>query len=729
MFSEGKPGMRGSGGPPGPPDGPGGPAATPPAVVSVRGLTKTYRLYDSPRDRLKEAIHPLRRSYHRDHDALCDVSFDIAKGEAVGIIGRNGSGKSTLLKIVTGVLTPTRGEVAVRGRVSAMLELGTGFNPEMTGLENVFLGGALMGYARKEMEAKLDDILGFADIGEYVRQPVKTYSSGMFVRLAFAVMTAMEPEILVLDEVLAVGDIAFQNKCLRMIARLAEDEGTTILFVTHDLNALRLLCGRALLLDKGRLDMDGPPLAAADRYTGLMFAGSSPARVEGLSVGIADGSGLFVDAVASRGPCSLVVDIDRLRIEKGLLLAVRFINLENRFGYRIETDRFRDLAGDIRGKRFVADFRDLNLPKGHYALNVSISDGTFVRRIRHLEEGVRFRVTESGDAPPFLSPEWREEGRRRRIALVGWWGWGNEGDRFIRESVGKALGDSFDVYPVETDFIPDEAALEKLNSFDALLVGGGGLFTTGPPKPFDTFPEWSDRLKVPFGFIGVGVQEIPPRYAETVRALAEGSFGFMVRDRESYDLVRPLSSRAERGHDLAFLYPRVIARGPDSSAVGVNLRVWDFGERWTYDNKGWCDAINALPGEKETVPLSFTPGLPDADAMRDIRGRHNERFAMELYRNLGILVGMRLHSLVFAVQNGIPVVGIAYVPKVRRFLEEVGLGEFCLGVGEHERLKAVCAEALRKSPEISETMMRYTESARRDLTAHFEVLKRRLSGL
>ena len=721
--------MRGSGALPSSPNDPERPAAPPLAIVSVRGLTKTYRLYDSPRDRLKEAIHPLRRLYHRDHDALCDVSFDIAKGEAVGVIGRNGSGKSTLLKIVTGVVAPTRGEVSVRGRVSAMLELGTGFNPELTGLGNVFFTGALMGYTRREMEAKLDDILAFADIGEYVRQPVKTYSSGMFVRLAFAVMTAMEPEILVLDEVLAVGDIAFQNKCLRMIARLAESGETTILFVTHDLNAVRLLCSRALLLDGGRLAMDGPPTAVADRYAGLLFSGPSQVHVEALSVGIVDGSRLFVDAVASRGPCSLVIDIERLEIEKGLLVAVRFINLENRFSYRLETDRFRAMRGSLRNRRIVAGFRDLNLPKGHYTLNVALSDGTYLNLQQRLEEAIRFRVTEGGDAPPFLSAEWREAERRRRIALVGWWGWGNEGDRYIREVVGKALGDAFDLHPMETDFTMDDAALGRLNSFDALLIGGGGLFTTAPPKPFDSYREWRDRLKVPFGFIGVGVQEIPPGHEETIRAIVGSSFAFIVRDRGSYDLVRPFSPHVDRGADLAFLYPRVVPRGPDPSVVGVNLRVWDYGERRTYDNKAWCDAINALPGKKETVPLSFAPGLCDVDAMRGIRGRHNERFTMDIYRNLGILVGMRLHSLVFAVQNGIPVVGIAYVPKVRRFLAELGLEEYCLGVDEPGRLRDVCERALRNSRDISDRMIAYTESARLTAAGMFEALKERFSSL
>ncbi len=702
--------------------------ASGPAIVSVRNLTKTYRLYDSPRDRLKEAIHPFRRKYHRDHDALRDMSFEIGRGETVGIIGRNGSGKSTLLKLITGVLTPTRGSVDVKGRVSAMLELGTGFNPEFTGIENVYLGGALMGYTRKEMDARLDAILAFADIGEYARQPVKSYSSGMFVRLAFAVMTVLDPDVLVLDEVLAVGDIAFQNKCLRTIARLAESGGTTILFVTHDMNALRLLCDRALLLDGGRLVMDAPPFAVIDRYADLLFKGPAVTRTEVMSVGIADETNVFVDRVASRGPYSVVIDIGRLEVEKGLLLAIRFINLENRFNYRLETDRFLEMRGTLADRRLVAGFRELNLPKGHYTLNVALSDGTFINLLHRIEEAIRFQVVEDGTSAPFLSADWREEGgRRKRMALVGWWGGGNEGDRYIREVLGRSLGDRFNIHPVETHFEMTEAALGALNEADVVLVGGGGLFTRVPPKPFESFAEWKGRLRAPLAFVGVGVETVGPGHAGTIREIVESSVAFVVRDQGSLDLVRPLSPRAAKGPDLTFLYPRRIERAPDPVATGVNLRIWDYDEERRYDNAAWCEAINALPGEKETIPLSFAERLRDADAMRGIRGRQNSRFDMDLYRNLRVLVGMRLHSLVFAVQNGIPAIGIAYAPKVRRFLAEVGLEEYCLGVDEPGRLGELHAMALRNSREISDRMMRYTEEARLAATGLIEALKEKLS--
>jgi lipopolysaccharide transport system ATP-binding protein len=234
-------------------------------AISVQNLTKTYKLYNSPLDRLKESLHPLRRQYHHDFHALKDVSFEVRKGETVGIIGMNGSGKSTLLKIITGVITPTVGNVAVHGRISALLELGAGFNPEMTGLENVFFNGMLMGFSSEEMEARIDDILSFADIGEFVNQQVKTYSSGMFVRLAFAVAITIEPEIFVVDEALSVGDAYFQQKCMDRIKAFKE-AGGAIIFVSHDMGAVKMLCNRAIFLNHGELLDEGTPENVVQMY-------------------------------------------------------------------------------------------------------------------------------------------------------------------------------------------------------------------------------------------------------------------------------------------------------------------------------------------------------------------------------------------------------------------------------------------------------------------------------
>ena len=219
-------------------------------AIKVTSLSKVYPLFNSSRDRLKEALHPMRKKYHHDFYALKDVSFEIKKGEIVGIIGQNGSGKSTLLSIIAGVLTPSAGTVEVIGKVSSLLELGTGFNPELTGIENVYFNGTLLGFTRYEMDAKLDEILRFADIGEFVKQPVRTYSSGMYVRLAFSVAIQVDPEILVVDEALAVGDEKFQRKCFARIEEM-KNNGTSILFVSHSPASIIELCSKALLLDHG----------------------------------------------------------------------------------------------------------------------------------------------------------------------------------------------------------------------------------------------------------------------------------------------------------------------------------------------------------------------------------------------------------------------------------------------------------------------------------------------
>jgi len=239
-------------------------------AIKVENLTKTYRLYNSNVDRLKESLHPLRRKYHHEFNALHDVSFELLKGETIGIIGRNGSGKSTLLKLITGVLTPTSGSVTVNGRISALLELGAGFNPELTGIENVYFNGTLMGYSREEMGDRLDNVLAFADIGEFVYQPVKSYSSGMFVRLAFAVAINVDPDILIVDEALSVGDIKYQRKCFSKIEEFKEKK-KTILFVSHDAGMIGNLCKNSILLDAGKLIIKDEPRIVSKLYIQLMY--------------------------------------------------------------------------------------------------------------------------------------------------------------------------------------------------------------------------------------------------------------------------------------------------------------------------------------------------------------------------------------------------------------------------------------------------------------------------
>ena len=235
-------------------------------AISVRGISKVYRIYNRPQDRLKQMLlGRFGKMYGRDFWALRNISFDVRKGEVIGIIGRNGSGKSTLLQIITGTLAPSEGEVLVNGRVAALLELGSGFKPEFTGRENVFLNGAILGIGRKEMEARFDEISAFADIGAFIDQPVKTYSSGMMVRLAFAVQSSVEPDILIVDEALAVGDIFFQQKCYQRLEWL-RSRGVSILLVSHSMTDIEQLCERAVLLDHGEILFQGPAPEAVKHY-------------------------------------------------------------------------------------------------------------------------------------------------------------------------------------------------------------------------------------------------------------------------------------------------------------------------------------------------------------------------------------------------------------------------------------------------------------------------------
>ncbi|MDD2762732.1 MAG: ABC transporter ATP-binding protein [Opitutaceae bacterium] len=264
------------------------------AIITVENLTKAYRIWEHPSARLKsplletaarvfpQASAPYRalagraaRGY-RDFYALRDVSFTVRRGEATGIIGRNGSGKSTLLQLIAGTLTPTGGRVAVNGRVSALLELGSGFNPDFTGRENVFISGSIVGFTMREIESRFDEIAAFADIGDFIEQPVKTYSNGMMVRLAFAVATATQPDILIVDEALSVGDVFFQQKCFARIRAMLAD-GTSLLFVSHDIGAVQNLCDRALLLKEGAVVFAGPPEEAASRYYAISSGAAAPA--------------------------------------------------------------------------------------------------------------------------------------------------------------------------------------------------------------------------------------------------------------------------------------------------------------------------------------------------------------------------------------------------------------------------------------------------------------------
>lgn len=235
-------------------------------TIRVDNITKVYKLYNKPTDRIKEAL--TNKNCHKDFYAVNNVSFSVKKGETIGIIGKNGSGKSTLLKMITGVLTPTQGNIELAGKVSALLELGTGFDAEQNGIDNIYLNGNMVGLSKEEIDASVDDIIKFADIGDYIYQPVKTYSSGMFVRLAFAVAVNIKPEILIVDEALSVGDFRFQQKCYRKIREFKKDG--TVLMVSHDTGAITSFCDRVIWMDDGKIYKQGPPDEIIDEYLAYM---------------------------------------------------------------------------------------------------------------------------------------------------------------------------------------------------------------------------------------------------------------------------------------------------------------------------------------------------------------------------------------------------------------------------------------------------------------------------
>lgn len=368
-------------------------------IIETSHLSKIFRLYPSPKARLREMFSLRGKKYHHEFHALDDVSLRIEKGQSVGIIGVNGSGKSTLLKLICGVLQPSSGEVTVNGRIAALLELGAGFNPEFSGRENVYMNGALMGLKRAEMDRCFPEIEAFAGIGEFIEQPVKTYSSGMFVRLAFAAAVNIDPDILVVDEALSVGDIFFQHKC---IARIEEfrNRGKTILFVTHDINLVKSICDRVILLDQGRILAEGDPEEVTEHY--LLLArqrqtehAEQEFRVRGkpnsklqearISFGSDAGQILEVAVCDAQGratsafPCGAPVTI-RIRARVGA--AVRRPNisiiLRDQRGYNLYGTstalQGQSLNPDGQGRITVRFQFSPRLREGSYSLAVSLDD-------------------------------------------------------------------------------------------------------------------------------------------------------------------------------------------------------------------------------------------------------------------------------------------------------------------------------------------------------------------
>lgn len=362
-------------------------------AIEVKNVTKVYSLYSRPSDRLIDTFHLMPWRKYPKNEALKDVSFSVNKGETVGIIGTNGSGKSTILKIITGVLTPTKGKASVAGRISALLELGAGFNAEYTGIENVYLNGTMMGLSREEIDKKLPEILEFADIGEYVNSPVKTYSSGMFVRLAFAVAINIDPEILIVDEALSVGDVFFQAKCYRKFEEFKK-QGKTILFVSHDLSSISKYCDRVILLNKGTKLGEGSAKEMIDVYKQVLVGqykenadnqGKEGLNPETLEYGskkamikdckIYDHTGKNSNALIKGQSFKISVDYSVLEDLEAPIFAFSFKNVQGTEITGTNTMIEKKITDAIKGGTdLTIDFvQDMNLQGGEYLLSLGLT--------------------------------------------------------------------------------------------------------------------------------------------------------------------------------------------------------------------------------------------------------------------------------------------------------------------------------------------------------------------
>jgi ABC-type polysaccharide/polyol phosphate transport system ATPase subunit len=374
-------------------------------AISVSNLTKVYKLYNSDFDRLKESLNPFKKKYHKDFYALKDINLKIKKGDTVGFIGENGAGKSTLLKIITGVLTPTAGDVSVKGRIASLLELGAGFNPEMTGLENIYLNGTVMGLSKEEVDGKVNTIVAFADIGDYMYQPVKNYSSGMFARLAFAIQTNVEADILIIDETFAVGDAYFVHKCLAKLKELQKQK-YTILLVTHDTGTMKVFCDKAVWLGNGQLKSYDTASSVIDSYLAFAFKhaeiNTSSIKSE-ISVSCSDVENVIPNIEKRYGDksCSILgvglydqkmrpltttendknitirLTVKNESLKEGTFIAVGYV-LKNNNGLNISTTNSRDEGHNFKisaAEQLNTIKMNIVLPKiapGDYAITVTI---------------------------------------------------------------------------------------------------------------------------------------------------------------------------------------------------------------------------------------------------------------------------------------------------------------------------------------------------------------------
>lgn len=374
-------------------------------AIKTDKLSKVYKLYNSPKDRLKESIHPFRKQYHSDFYALHNLSIEIPKGTTVGIIGKNGSGKSTLLKILTGVLTPTSGTVQMNGKVTALLELGAGFNPEFTGMENIYLNGTIMGYSKKEIDKKLDEILSFADIGEFINQPAKVYSSGMFARLAFAVAVSVEPDILIVDEALAVGDMRFQLKCIDKMKSFKK-ENKTVLFVSHDTYSVRNFCDEVIWMMDGHIHMRGNVNTVTDCYQDFMkFAlknkttPSVPTETKNEILSIdkvtfVDDKGKTKQTFNFGEKISIEIEYTLFADMKGIVGGVAIFDKENTYVSGLNTKLDKIELPDKPGTyKLTIAYDDLLLMAGTYFVDVGFFESSALVRLDYKSKANNFLIS------------------------------------------------------------------------------------------------------------------------------------------------------------------------------------------------------------------------------------------------------------------------------------------------------------------------------------------------
>ncbi len=376
-------------------------------VIKVENVSKKYckslkkSMYYGAMDIGRNLLGLSSKSEHLRRDefwALNSISFEVKKGETLGIIGPNGSGKTTLLKLLNGIFWPDKGRITVKGRVGALIELGAGFHPLLTGRENVYINAAILGMRKRQVDEKFDEIADFAGIGDFIDVPVKFYSSGMFVRLGFAVAVHSDPNILLVDEVLAVGDIDFQNRCLTKLSEIQDK--ASIILISHNINTIKLMCDRCLLLCKGDPIMLGDVSEILDVYSKTTFNISDHGGYQSdhIEIDVLDENNLSTKNLFANKKYHFMFTLKQISVRKGLLIAFSFVNLTNNFSHRIEVTKFSHVTSTINIVSFNVSFDHLTLPPGEYTIRLAISDGNFLERVLYAERTIVFSVMEAEDS-------------------------------------------------------------------------------------------------------------------------------------------------------------------------------------------------------------------------------------------------------------------------------------------------------------------------------------------